>query len=191
MKINLGAGAWKLAGRDWVSVDADKRSKPEVIHDLRCIAYPFKDNVASFIFASHIIEHLTYRQAEDLLRESFRILAPGGVIRIATPDYLTAFTKYTQGKFAEWFKKIMESEKTWPDKNYPTDLLALSEEFIYAGAPHPLGHKSVWDIPTIIYFLKKVGCSEAFKSNYNDSAYPELKGIDNRSELSIYAEGVK
>lgn len=188
-KINLGAGRWKLEGKGWTTVDADSRSTPNIVHDLTVVPYPFKENTADFIYASHIIEHLTYEKAQQLFRESLRILAPGGVLRIVTPDYRTAFTKYIEGKFVEWFTGIMDGDKSWPKKSYYTDLLALTEEFIYAGAPNPLGHKSIWDIETILFLLKKAGYTETYQSNYNKSVYPELKGIDNRPELSIYVEG--
>lgn len=191
MKINLGAGRWKLDGRGWTTVDADPRSTPDIIHNLTTTPYPFKDNTASFIYASHIIEHLTYQECRALLSECVRILAPKGIMRIALPDYPTAFQKYIDGEFIEWFNNIMKDDPSWPIKKYATELSALTEEFIYAGSPHPLAHKTVWDQKTIEYFMLKAGFSKAFESEFGHSDYPELRDIDNRQKLSFFVEGQK
>jgi SAM-dependent methyltransferase len=38
------------------------------------------------IYSSHVLEHLTPDEADHALREFHRVLAPGGVLRIAVPD---------------------------------------------------------------------------------------------------------
>ena len=49
-------------------------------------ALPFADGEVDFIYAEHFMEHLFLDEAIALLRETHRILAPGGVVRIASPD---------------------------------------------------------------------------------------------------------
>jgi predicted SAM-dependent methyltransferase len=48
--------------------------------------FPFKDGVFDFIYSEHMIEHVPWSEGMKMLRECFRVLKPGGIIRIATPD---------------------------------------------------------------------------------------------------------
>lgn len=64
------------------------RALPENIrvHDLSR-GIPFADNSAAAIYHSHLLEHLDQATAEIFLREIKRVLQPGGVLRIAVPDF--------------------------------------------------------------------------------------------------------
>lgn len=47
---------------------------------------PYPDNTAEAVYSSHMLEHLYLDDARALLRECFRVLRPGGLIRFAVPD---------------------------------------------------------------------------------------------------------
>ena len=47
---------------------------------------PFDDNCIPAIFSSHFFEHITQMDANRLLRECFRVLKPGGTIRVVVPS---------------------------------------------------------------------------------------------------------
>jgi len=59
---------------------------PQVLaHDLR-EPLPFADGVFSTVYHSHVLEHLPRREAPRFLAECFRVLEPGGIIRVVVPD---------------------------------------------------------------------------------------------------------
>src|SRR3989304_3714321 len=68
-----------------------------VHHDLT-YGLPLSDGVADFVYSSHFLEHLSRKDAVQLLRESYRILKPGGTLRISVPDLEYAVLLYTVGK---------------------------------------------------------------------------------------------
>lgn len=76
MKLNLGCGKNELPGYDNRDI---KAGQP-------CYPLPFPDGTVEEVRASHVLEHLTFRQASEALRDWFRVLQPGGVIRVAVPD---------------------------------------------------------------------------------------------------------
>lgn len=82
-KLNLGCGQFILSG--WINVDLHT-SRRGILHMDMGKTYPFPSNSFDFIFSEHAIEHLNYRAQQKMLSECFRILKPGGAIRIATPD---------------------------------------------------------------------------------------------------------
>src|SRR5687767_7791913 len=49
--------------------------------------FPLPTATFDYVYSEHIIEHLSFAQQLNFLNESYRILKPGGKIRIATPDF--------------------------------------------------------------------------------------------------------
>lgn len=82
MRLNLGAGRQQLA--DFVSVDIEEG---DVRHNLAEMPWPFPTASAHEIMASHILEHFDRHTGIAFLRECWRVLRPGGVLRIAVPDF--------------------------------------------------------------------------------------------------------
>lgn len=62
------------------------RKSDFVPYDMRQDTLPFSDESVGRIFCSHVIEHVENEHVERFLRESLRVLTPGGVLRIVTPD---------------------------------------------------------------------------------------------------------
>jgi len=77
VKLNLGAGSTRLPG--YIPID------DSLGHDVR--ALPFRDESVDEIRASHVLEHIPYREAQGTLEHWFRLLKPGGVVKIAVPDF--------------------------------------------------------------------------------------------------------
>ncbi len=81
-KLNIGCGDHPLEG--WQNgdialpigagyLDATKR-------------FPFRDGEIDRIFSEHMIEHVPFAGGKAMLAECYRVLAPGGRIRISTPS---------------------------------------------------------------------------------------------------------
>ena len=91
--LNLGCG--KTFHRDWVNVDFIS-SGPEVIsHDLTQ-GIPFSSETFDVVYHSHVLEHFTALQGDFFIKECFRVLKPGGILRIAVPDLETIVRNYLQ-----------------------------------------------------------------------------------------------
>ena len=64
---------------------------------------PFRDNEFHAVYHSHVLEHLQPADGEKLLDECFRVLRPGGVLRIVVPNLeqiATLYLKYHQQAWA-------------------------------------------------------------------------------------------
>jgi len=81
--LNIGCGA--VAHPDWVNLDMVPRHPLAVACDLRC-GLPLASNAADACYSSHVLEHLTRAEADPFIEEQFRVLRPGGVIRVVVPD---------------------------------------------------------------------------------------------------------
>ena len=99
-KLNLGPGTnWKRPG--WTTVDCYK--KCDVNIDFRKKEpFPFEDNTISIIFTSHMLEHMNNESGINIVNESYRVLKPGGILRVVVPDLEKALLAY-EVKNIKWF----------------------------------------------------------------------------------------
>lgn len=92
--LNIGCGA--SFHHDWVNIDFHDHGGAVLAYDLR-LGIPFPDATADVIYHSHVLERFTRESGTHFLTECFRVLRPGGLLRIVVPDlenivraYLTA-----------------------------------------------------------------------------------------------------
>ena len=70
-----------------------------------------------------MIEHLSREDSVYFLNEAFRVLAPGGILRIALPDLKLAINSYFQTQEADIFmEKILLA---------PPPINTKNEKFLY------------------------------------------------------------
>jgi len=79
---NIGCGANHHP--DWINLDLFANSRVKRHNIKRPL--PFNDNELDVIYHSHVLEHLKKYEAEKFIKECFRSLKTGGIIRIAVPD---------------------------------------------------------------------------------------------------------
>ncbi len=82
--VNLGCGV--NTGPEFINVDAVPQQKTHFIADIQRL-FMFPDNSVDLIYASHVIEHIPRNHLERTIREWFRALKPGGVLRFGVPDF--------------------------------------------------------------------------------------------------------
>jgi SAM-dependent methyltransferase len=56
-----------------------------IVHDISD-GLPFPDHSFDVVYHSHVLEHLRRSDARAFIKECLRVLAPGGVLRVAVPD---------------------------------------------------------------------------------------------------------
>ncbi|MBT3305692.1 MAG: methyltransferase domain-containing protein [Alphaproteobacteria bacterium] len=49
--------------------------------------FPLEDNSVSFVYSSHTLEHIPQEFCQKILNEMYRVLMPGGALRITVPDF--------------------------------------------------------------------------------------------------------
>ena len=66
---------------------------------------PYEDNTFDVVYSSHFIEHIPVDQIELVFDDVYRILKPGGLIRLVTPDLEFLNNEYKINYDKKAFKK--------------------------------------------------------------------------------------
>jgi predicted SAM-dependent methyltransferase len=81
--LNLGCG--HRYHPDWVNVDIAHDNPSIMLADVSK-GIPFPDQHFDVVYHSHMIEHIRLTDVQRFLRDCRRVLKPGGMMRVATPD---------------------------------------------------------------------------------------------------------
>jgi len=150
-KLNLGAAQNLQPG--WLNSDLHDygRAGQLVFLDAR-EPFPLPDASFDVVYSEHMLEHLSYADGLACLRESRRVLRPGGRIRVATPSLERLVQLYdselsgVQRRYVRWAIDSFVDEATPPLPGF------VLNNFMRAW-----GHEFVYDRDTLRHALESAG----------------------------------
>jgi predicted SAM-dependent methyltransferase len=181
-KLQLGAGATRL--KDWLNTDISMDNGLVYLDATK--PFPMDGNSFHYVFSEHVIEHLTHEEGVGMLKETYRILAPNGKVRIATPNLLR-FTELFQGRQSEQMQAYLSGKLAshrWPQQ-------PSAECFVLNLELTQFGHRFLYDPATLEATLAKVGFESIQQVKIGESDDPHLRGVessaeDNREWIKVY-----
>lgn len=188
IKINLGSGPKAIAG--WVNLDGALGARLHKFgvfkwlnrmfrftdatwdRDIRILNFrkpmPWADGAVDVIYTSHTLEHLSRDEGLQILRECFRVLKVGGILRILVPDLASHVNGYLQGQTpAEDFLEDLgvifgAGKKGWK---------RVAARFV------EFPHQCMYDTPALLRVCRSVGFECAEKSAF-DSDIADIRQIE-------------
>ena len=110
IKLNIGASPiWESS--DWLILDHKLKESTDSCIAGDALSIDLPDNSCDLVFASHIFEHVPHTKLPLICAEINRVLAPGGVIRLLTPDLERIAKAYIE-KDVDFFKLAKEEDET-------------------------------------------------------------------------------
>jgi len=97
MRLNIGSGQRKF-GPGWTNVDSQARWTPDVCIDGWAYLTQQKDASVEMICLHHVLEHYGCGEADTLLQECHRVLAPGGSLLVFVPDMAELMLAWNYGR---------------------------------------------------------------------------------------------
>lgn len=103
----LQIGAERFTDSGWFSTDLFPTS-PGVQYLDATKRWPFADECLDAIVCEHMIEHVSVPEGAAVLKEAFRVLKPGGALRVVTPDIalVAALLQGEEREYARWSNNI-------------------------------------------------------------------------------------
>ncbi len=178
-KLHLGCGVKHIPG--FFHVDGNEHPHLDRRGPVDKLDY-IPDDSVELIYACHLLEHFGRKEVDDVLTEWFRVLKPGGVLRIAVPDYEACARLYVAGKLP----------------NGLPDILGL---MMGGQRDHYDFHHMTFDEASLSARLKKLGFSEtrrwdwrttehAWLDDYSQAYLPHMDK-ENGVLVSLNLEAVK
>lgn len=187
-KLHVGCGRYRIEG--WLNADIDLRQDIDIFLDAR-EPLPFEADQFRFVFAEHLIEHLTFAEGRRFCSEAYRTLWPGGVVRLSTPD-MQFLVRYYEDESAE--SQAFTEYHT-------TEFLRLdvrSRALVVSNFFHDFGHRLIYDWDLLERLLREAGFERIERCRVGESSHPELRGIEQHGRdypfneyESMVAEAVK
>jgi len=187
--VQYGCGL--SAPANWLSFDASLRLRFERVPVLGRMSRLFPPNVmygdivkglpvqlgsAARLYASHVLEHLSYCDAVAALKNSYSVLRPGGVFRLIVPDLAVRASRYVERVKAhdacaahDFLDSLMMSERR--SRSVGVDVFSA------------LGnsrHRWMWDEASMAEALERSGFIDIRRCAFGDSpdeAFSEVEDI--------------
>jgi len=190
-KLQVGCGGQLRP--DWLNANFESWRNGTIFLDATK-PFPIEDGQFDFVFSEHMIEHITHEQGMHMLSECLRVLKPGGVIRLSTPDLQFLIALYGVQKTA-----VEEAYVQWASKSLPTIIEGCEDTFVINNFVRDWGHQFIYDEKTLSASLEHVGFGDVTTVIVNQSDYPELMSMESESRMpegflkleSIVVEAVK
>ena len=148
LKLNLGCG-WRDFGPDWVHIDGGDYPH---LNSKDIVNLPYEDSTVDLIYASHVLEYFDREEAKELLTKWHSKLKPGGVIRLAVPNFEAMVKLYL--------------EKGYPLSKFLGPLygkMPMGEQTIY--------HKTTYDFQELESLLKVLTFSNIETYDWEDTEH--------------------
>jgi predicted SAM-dependent methyltransferase len=152
-RLHIGCGTKRLEG--WVNIDSQPLPGVDVVTD---VSRGLQFSNVEAIFAEHFIEHLPLAAAIGFLRESWRVMARPGWIRLSTPNLDWVWSSH--------YAMVGEPEAK------RDAALRLNRAF------HGWRHQFLWNREMLAEALSVCGFAEVRWCQYGESELPMFRGIE-------------
>lgn len=174
-----------------------------IVRDLRH-GIPFEENTFDLVYHSHLLEHIDHEHALDFLRECYRVLKRGGVLRVVVPDleswarrYMASLDSQPRSSTAE-HEQIVASLLEQMVRRAPTTRDAQPRfvrflESVFLGDSLSTGwaHRWMYDQHTLGALLIRAGFSDPAKVEAGESRVDGwgVYGLDLNDDGTEYKPG--
>ncbi len=172
-KLQLGSGRNQIQG--WLNTDFYAKHPCYIYLDVTH-AFPVPSNSFERIYSEHLIEHLSQADGEKMLAESFRVLKPGGRIRIETPDLQKMLNLYAVRENEDAQQYFQWHHREFGDKNYPPTVC-----FAINNVMRNWGHVFLYDSEMLRLALARASFRNIKQYVWNQTEDPEFQNISQRS----------
>lgn len=166
--LHVGCGANRLPG--WLNTELSPREDEIYLDATR--PFPFPANAFEYVYSEHMIEHIPYGDALHMMRECRRVLRPGGVARIVTPNL--AFLKTL---LAEPLPPALAAYVDYSRVEYRIGGSEVDGVHVFNHFMRAWGHQFIYDAPSLRALFERAGFEAIVAPPFNHSAHPPLSNL--------------
>jgi len=175
-RLQLGSLNNRFPG--WINADITPRADLIIYMEDRL---PFPDGSLDRIYSEHVLEHVPYEVGLGFAREARRVLAPGGVLRMAVPDLQDLLEGYHHD---DWRTRFDWTQ--WPDYAF----LRTRAQMVNVGFRW-WGHQHLYDREELTRMLGEAGFTDLVFPGFRDSAHEDLRNLETRKDSRLIVEATR
>jgi len=177
-KVHIGCGSNLLPG--WLNCDIDQCSSEVIFLDARR-KLPFPNESVHYVFAEHFIEHLDRQQGLCFLKECYRVLVAGGILRLSTPDLqklmLIYFGQNDEVRQSDALDRHRKQNLPYPEIHPVTPCSYFNDKM------RLWGHRFIYDKSHLFGSLKEAGFQSVIEVSFGISEDPELQNLEHHADV--------
>lgn len=195
-KLNFGCGEFPLPG--WTNIDGGDGEwwhapdNENIVQLDIAAALAFIDDASvRYISSEQFFEHFPRLNGYEICKQWFRILKPGGVLRLQVPDLYHMCKMYlNEVPFADWEtvqkpRRLLQVQDAGNNatNGYDLNRVLLEKEdllpcHVVNRGFYCDGHRYVYDFAYFEQMLGLVGFREVARCQFGESDHEALRGID-------------
>jgi predicted SAM-dependent methyltransferase len=129
---------------------------------------PFPDNTVDYIFSSHLLDCLPRTDGARVLAEAFRVLRPGGMVRLAVSDLEITIALLVAG-----------DRETARARLFPPTVSRVNLRYF------------MYDFETLSAALSEAGFVDIERRSFQRGEVPDTELLDSRPDDSLFIEARK
>lgn len=149
--------------------------KEVIIGDIRK-RLPLAASSVDRAYCSHVLEHLALDDCRAALRETYRILKPGGIFRLVLPDLEAQTRAYLENVGNPEAPHDFMRGALLGTETRPSGLKGLAVSWLGNAR-----HLWMWDYPALSKELADVGFTGIRRAQFGDSGEKVYEGIEDQS----------
>lgn len=177
-KLHIGASNHVLEG--WLNTDLSPQNGVMFLDATK--SYPFRDGAFAYVYSEHMIEHVPYEGGQIMLQECYRVLRPGGIIRIVTPNLASILGLYSDALSVQQREYL-----NWMSRTFTPRAPEKSAVFVINAFFRLWGHQFIYDEAGLAAALRSAGFNRVRRVPLGSSDHPPLRKLENTSR---YPEGL-
>ena len=127
------------------------------------------------IYSSHCLEHISTEDGFFVLNEAYRVLKPGGKIRLSMPDSESIIKAYINNDY----EFLNDHEVRYPGRLPPSNIRSPIDHIVRVSSAW--GHVTMYDLDKAERLLKESGFCNIKESSFNQDFDPKK-----RKSVSFY-----
>jgi len=171
-RLQLGAG-----GNDpteWLNTDIFPTVEEVYVDATK--PFPFPDGSFQYIFSEHMIQALPWEGGLAMLKECYRVLAPGGKLRVVSPN-LAKFVQLLRENPDADEKRFMEAKMRfhgWPES-------PVTGAYIFNRQVRDWGHQFLYDPATLRKSFELAGFRQITEYRVDEKTDPVFRQVEIRT----------
>ncbi len=182
-KVNLCCGTQQVPGY----LGIDQVNGADLRLDLATTDLPFGAASLDAVVCMSAINYFKRVRAQQLVREIWRVLRPGGVCRMGVQDMRALAERYVRGDEEFFFQKLADGRERFEG---PT----LGDKFaawFYGYAVGAYRCEYFYDFESLAHLFREAGFPVVERKAYRESSLSEVALLDNRPDQMFFLEALK